>query len=93
MNFKNSAEFAIPDSLSHLKYLGIPNGFKIVVFTASIISEACLDFIACNCMYPVNMSTARKIALFPFSVGVREGIISTAQLTLGAKTISIGLNV
>ncbi len=34
--------------------------------------------------YPVNMSTARKIAELPLGVVVIEGIISTAQVTLGA---------
>ena len=44
MNALNSFEFAIPDSLSHLKYLGTPKGDKIVSLTASIMSDVCLDF-------------------------------------------------
>ncbi len=93
MNFLNSAEFAMPISLSHLKYLGIPKGVMIVAFTASINSEVFLEVIALSWMYPVNISTAKNIVVLPFLVGVREGIKSTAQLVLGALTISIDLKI
>ena len=58
---------------------------------ASIISEVCLDFIGLSCIYPVNISTARKIAVFPEVDCGRDGIISTAQDILGPKMKSEAL--
>ena len=89
INLRNSTEFAIPVSLSHRKYFGIPKGAIIVLLTALISSEVCLDFKGCNWMYPVNISTAKNIAVWPFNVVVKDGIMSVAHVTLGAKTISI----
>ena len=92
-NCLNFTELAIPDSLSQRKYFGVPKGAKIIDLTASIISSVCLDLIAFNWIKPVNMSTARKIAVLPFLVVVKEGIMSTAQEILGAKTKSDCFNV
>jgi hypothetical protein len=56
-----------------------------VFLTASISSEVCLVLRGCNWIYPVNISTARKIAEWPFSVCVKEGIKSTDQDVLGPE--------
>ncbi len=56
----------------------------IVDFTACINSSVFLDLTGLSWTYPVNISTARKIAEWPFGVIVIEVIMSTAQVTLGA---------
>ena len=81
----------MPVSLSPLRYFGMPNGIKIVRLIASIISGVDLSFKGYNCIYPVNMSTAKNMALCPFSVGVKDGIKSTAHEVRGALTKSISL--
>jgi hypothetical protein len=62
----------------------MPKGKMIVDFTASISSSVFLDLRGLSWTYPVNISTARKIAELPLGVVDIEGIISTAQVTLGA---------
>jgi hypothetical protein len=56
----------------------------IVDFTASTISSVFLDLRGLSWTYPVNISTAKKIVEWPFGVNVIEGIMSIAQVTLGA---------
>jgi len=55
-------EFAIADSLSHQKNLGMPKGKMIVDITASIYWSVFLYLRGLSWTFPVNISTARKIA-------------------------------
>jgi hypothetical protein len=84
MKARNSRLENMPVSLSHLKYLGIPKGLIMVSKIASIKAGVALLLIGASCMYPVNISTARNIALLPFFDCGSEGIMSQAHVTLGA---------
>ncbi len=85
INLKNSVLENMPVSLSHLKYFGIEKGVNIHLVTASINSEVCLDLIGQSCIYPVYISTARNIAVYPFSDLGNEGMMSQDQVVRGLK--------
>ena len=85
INLKNSVLENMPVSLSHLKYFGMEKGVKIHLVTASINSEVCLDLMGQSCIYPVYKSTARNIAVYPFSDLGNEGMMSQDQVVLGLK--------
>jgi hypothetical protein len=55
-------EFAIADSLSHQNNLGMPKGKIIVDINASINCSVFLYLRGLIWIFPVNISTARKIA-------------------------------
>ena len=52
---------------------------------AKIMSVVERSFNGARVMYPVNMSTARKMAVWPFWDSGIDGIMSHAHVTLGAN--------
>ena len=73
-----------PVSWSDLRNFGIPKGLTMVVSMALMRVSADLFGSGHTWMYPVNMSTHRRAALFPFLVIGMLGIKSMAHVTLGA---------
>ena len=86
INCLNSEEFCIDVSLSDLMMLGRPKGIRMVSVMAWIISLVRLFLMAFSWIYPVNISTAKKMDVLPFLVSDIDGMMSIAHVALGDVT-------